>query len=159
MGPARRLDDRARAPVRLVEPVEPGVGVGLQDAGEAVEMTLGMLAQAIPRIEEHRGRRIRPGEGAVVAHIDPHPPGPRPALGQNRNRCVVAVHPSGGEHVAADEIVERPQHHGAGADLVGQCRQAEVDPFAPITLALAVERLVLAVLLEQDHGLKQPIGR
>jgi hypothetical protein len=152
MGPARRLEDRARLPLRLVKPVEPGIGVGLQDTGEAVEVALGMLARAVLRVEEYRGRRIRPGEGAVVADVGPHPARPRPALGQNRDRRVIAMHPLGGEHVGADEIVERPQRHAAGANPVGQRRQAEVDPFTRVALALPVERLMLAVLLEQDHG-------
>ena len=48
--------------------------------------------------------------------------------------------------------LERPQHDGAGADLVGERRQTELDPLQGIALALPVERLMLTVLLEQDHG-------
>ena len=36
--------------------------------------------------------------------------------------------------------------------LVGQRGHAQIDAFAPISLALAVDRLMLAKLLEQDHG-------
>ena len=61
------------------------------------------------------------------------------------------MQPLGGEHVARDQLVERRQRGGAGADLIGQGRDVEVDAFAGIALALPVERLVLAVLLEQDH--------
>src|SRR5205085_10936355 len=42
--------------------------------------------------------------------------------------------------------MQRPQRRGAGAHLVG-----ERDPFAGIALALPVQRLMLAELLEQDH--------
>ena len=48
--------------------------------------------------------------------------------------------------------MKRLQRRRAGADLVGQRRDAELDAFAPIALALPVQRLVLAELLEQDHG-------
>jgi hypothetical protein len=54
--------------------------------------------------------------------------------------------------MAPDEVVERPQQGGAGPDLVGQRREAELDPLQRIALALTVERLMLAVLLEQDQG-------
>ena len=47
--------------------------------------------------------------------------------------------------------MERGQNGRAGADMVGHRRQVEIDPFAGVALALAVERLVGAVLLEQDH--------
>jgi site-specific DNA recombinase len=42
MGPARRLEDRARLSARRVEPVEPAIGVRLQDAREPGEVTLGV---------------------------------------------------------------------------------------------------------------------
>ena len=65
----------------------------------------------------------------------------------------------GGEDVGADEIVERAQNHGAAADLVGERREAEIDAFAGIALGLAVERLMLPVLLEQDHGQQARPGK
>ena len=47
--------------------------------------------------------------------------------------------------------MERPQHRAAGANLVGQRREAQWHAFARVALGLAVEWLMLAVLLEQDH--------
>ena len=44
------------------------------------------------------------------------------------------------------------QDRGAGADLVGERRDAELDAFAGIAFALPVHRLVLTELLEQDCG-------
>jgi hypothetical protein len=55
--------------------------------------------------------------------------------------------------------VERLQDRGAGADLVGQRRHAQIDPLAGIALALPVQRLVLPELLEQDHGQKVRPGK
>ena len=62
------------------------------------------------------------------------------------------MHAMAGQHVSTDQIVERPQQSGAAADLVGQRRQAEIDSLASVALGLAVERLMLAILLEQHHG-------
>src|SRR3546814_7591510 len=50
-----------------------------------------------------------------------------------------------------DQKVERPQGGGTRADLVGERGQAELDAFVRIAIALTVQRLVLAELLEQDH--------
>jgi hypothetical protein len=44
------------------------------------------------------------------------------------------------------------QDRRAGTDLVGQRRHAQIDAFAPVAFALAVQGLMLAELLEQDHG-------
>jgi hypothetical protein len=46
MRPAARLGDRAGAAVRRIEPVESGIGIGLQDPCIAGEMTLRMLRSA-----------------------------------------------------------------------------------------------------------------
>jgi hypothetical protein len=54
--------------------------------------------------------------------------------------------------MGADQFVERPQESSATADLVGQGRDAEIDALARVALGLPIERLVLPVLLEQDHG-------
>jgi hypothetical protein len=56
--PARRFRDRAAQPLRSVDRVEAGVGVGLEDSAVSGQMLLGMNAGAIGRVEEHRRRRI-----------------------------------------------------------------------------------------------------
>ena len=52
---------------------------------------------------------------------------------------------------ALDQSVQRAQRRRASADLVGERRQAQIDPFSRVALALPVQRLMLAELLEQDH--------
>jgi len=47
--------------------------------------------------------------------------------------------------------MQRAQRRRAGADLVGERRQAQIDPFSRVALALPIQRLMLAELLEQDH--------
>jgi hypothetical protein len=61
------------------------------------------------------------------------------------------VEAPGGEHMRLDQEVEWAQRGGAGADLVGERRQAQGDAFARVAVALAVQGLVLAELLEQHH--------
>ena len=58
----------------------------------------------------------------------------------------------GSQDVALDQRMKRLQGRRAGADLVGQRRHAQIDAFAPVAFALAVQRLMLAELLKQDHG-------
>jgi hypothetical protein len=71
MRPARGLGDRARLPRRVVEIVEPGIGIRLQDPRVAGEMTAGALAAAIARIVEDRNWRRPSAERAVLAQVDP----------------------------------------------------------------------------------------
>ena len=105
----------------------------------------------VGREVEQRGRRRAAGEGAVVADIGPEPRGLRPAARQQRHRRVVAVEPLGRQHMGPDQRMDRLQRHRAGADLVGQRREAEVDAFAGIALGLPVQRLMLPELLEEDR--------
>jgi hypothetical protein len=123
----------------------------LQNAGVTSQMPLRMLASPIARGVEQRRRRVLAAERPVVADVGPDPAGHRPSLGEYGNRRVVAMQPVGGQDVALDQRVERSQRRGAGANLIGERGQAEVDSFAGVALALPVQRLMLAELLEQDH--------
>ena len=58
-----------------------------------------------------------------------------------------------------DQRVQRGQGRRAGADMIGQRREAEVDAFARVALALPVQRLVLTELLEQDHRQQARAGQ
>ena len=97
-------------------------------------------------------------ERPVVADVHPDSAGHRLALGEDRNRRVVAMQPFGGQDMRFDQRVQRTQRGGAGAHLIGERRQAKVEPFSGIALALPVERLVLSELLEQGHRQKAWAG-
>ena len=135
----------------FIELAVAAIGVGLQDPGEAREMSLGMLARSVARIIEHRRRRRRAAEGAVVAHIGPTSPNIGFSLGEHGHGSVVAMQPRGGEDMGLQQIENRTQHADAGADLIGERRQAQRHAFPGVTLGLAVQRLMLAELLEHDH--------
>ena len=73
--PARRLDERARLAVGLIELGVSAKSVGLEDPGIAGQVRLRMIAAPVARVIEHRRRRRRPAERSIVAHIDPTSPG------------------------------------------------------------------------------------
>jgi hypothetical protein len=116
-------------------------------------MLLGMFAAAIGRIVEE-GRRPPLAKGPIIANVDPEPASSGLPLGQHRHGRVIPMQTFGAEHVLADQLVQGRQHRGRRADQIGEGRQVEVDAFSGVTLALAVERLVLPILLEEDHGQK-----
>jgi hypothetical protein len=61
------------------------------------------------------------------------------------------VQPFGGEDMGTDQLVERSESGGPRTDMIRQRGDVEIDAFPGIALALPVQRLMAAVLLEQDH--------
>src|SRR5215471_20262050 len=57
----------------------------------------------------------------------------------------------GGEDVRLDQLVERRQHGGAGADMIGHGRDRELDLLTRIVFALPIEWLVVGVFLDRHH--------
>jgi hypothetical protein len=57
----------------------------------------------------------------------------------------------GREDVRFNTLEDRFEHRAAGPDLIGQGRQAQRHAFLGVAFGLAVERLMLPELLEQDH--------
>jgi hypothetical protein len=90
MDPTRGFQNGAGLAIGLVQLVVPAVGVGLENPRIVGEVGLRMLAGSIPRVVEHRRRLRRAAERAIVAHIDPTPPGDGLALGQDRLPCAAA---------------------------------------------------------------------
>ena len=158
MDPAGRFQDRPRLAIGFVQLVVAAVSVGLENPGVVGEMRLGMLAGSIARVIEHRRRRRGAAERPIVAHVDPTSPGVGLALGQDRHGGVIAVQSLGREDMGFNTPEDRLQHRAAGPHLVGQGRQAQRHAFPGIAFGLAVERLMLAELLEQDHRQKAGTG-
>ena len=151
MAPARRLEDGAGASAGGVQLAVAAIGVSLQNAAVGGQMALGMFPRAVARVEEQRRRRRPAAERAVVAHIGPTSSCDGLALGQHGHRRVVAVQPLGRQDVGDEARMDRLKGGAASTDLVGERRQAQRHALASVAFGLAVERLMLAVLLEQDH--------
>jgi hypothetical protein len=62
------------------------------------------------------------------------------------------VNALGGEHVAADQRHQRRQRRRASANPVSEGRNAEIDALARKTLALPVQRLMIAELAKHHFG-------
>ena len=114
------------------------IGVGLQNAGEVLQMALGMLVSPVSRSVVKRRRRRGPAKGAIVSDIGPDAAGDCLAFRQDRHGRVVAKEPFGRKNMGLDQRIKRLQRRRTGADLVGERRHGELDAFAGITLALPV---------------------
>ncbi len=151
MDPARGLLDRPRFAVSQIELVVTVIGVGLQDAGVSRQMGLWMLALPIARVVKHRCGGPGAAERPVIANINPAAPSVRLALRQHRHCGVVPVQPFGGHYMGLDEATEGIERRADGANRVGHRRQRDWRALQRIALGLAVQRLMLAELLEHDH--------
>jgi hypothetical protein len=98
-----------------------------------------------------RGGRSAAAERAVLANVDPEPAGVGPSAGKDRHRRVVAMQALGRQDMRGDPVVQRVERRRAGADLAGERREAEVNPFPGVPLRLPMERLMLPELLEEDR--------
>ena len=152
MDPTRRFQNQARLASLLIKLVVSAIRVSLENTGISIQMALGVLAGAITGVIEHCCRRRRATERAVIADICPYPAGLGLAPRQNRHRGVIAMQALSRQHMGFDQAIERLQHADVGPDLIGQGRQAHLDTLTGEAFALPVERLMLAELLEQDHG-------
>ena len=61
------------------------------------------------------------------------------------------MQPGRAQHMAPDQLDQRSQRRRARADPVGHGRDVEIDALAGKAFALAVERLMMAVLGIEDH--------
>lgn len=109
-----------------------------------------MRTGAVGRVEEHRCRRCVPGKGMIVAHIGPHAPRARLALGQNRHRGGVGIDALACKHVRLDRLDQGRQGRSCRADPVGQRGDVERHALMPIGRTLPGERKVEPVFGEQD---------
>lgn len=70
---------------------------------------------------------------------------------QHRHRDVIAMQALGGKNMGLQQRKQRLQHKRARPDLIGQGRKAERHTPTRVTFGLAVQRLMLTELFEQDH--------
>ena len=116
MRPAQRRRDRTLDAPGIVERIVPAVGVGLENAGEAAQVALGVFLPPIARGVVKSGWRGAPTERPIITDIGPDVTGDRLAFCQDRHRGVVAVKPLGGFDMRLDQGVERREGGRRGAD-------------------------------------------
>jgi len=153
VAPARHLDQRGIAGRRgrLVERVETGVAVGMQEPPAGAKQCLRMHALAIGRVAVERRRRYVRTPGPLVAYDDPEPSGLGLAetRGEHRHGGVVGVQRGASADVAADRLGQRREQEHRLPDPIGQRRAVEVHALPCINPRLAVQRRVVAVLRHQ----------
>ena len=106
----------------LVQRLEAGIAVGLQEAGERRHVRGRVLGATVWAVEISRGRRGFAAERPIVADIDPKPSGfgPPKSWFQHRNRGVVTMDLLGGKDVFADPRDHRIKQPGGLAHPIGQ---------------------------------------
>ena len=72
MNRTRRFQNQARLASLRIKLVVSAIRIGLEDTGISVQMALGVLAGAVAGVIEHRRRRCRATERAVIADIGAH---------------------------------------------------------------------------------------
>ena len=152
VAPAQGLEDRARRPRRFIKLVVAAIGVRLQHSRPGGEMGLRVLSTPIARVVEQRRRRRWTAERAVVADVGPYPGDIGLADGQHRHGRVIPMQPLSGQNMGLQASVDRQGGHADRAHLIGQGGQAQRHALSGVALGLPVQRLVLAELLEHDHG-------
>lgn len=143
--------------MRAVERVEAGVGVGVQEAAAGAEQRRSVLGLAVGRVAVEGGRRHRRAPRTLVADHHPQAAGLGFAAAriEHRDGRVVGVHRDPGPDKVADRLHQRVEQEGHGANPPSQDRAVELDAAAGVDHALPVQRLVIAVLRDQDVG-EQP---
>ena len=114
-------------------------------------MRLGMLALAVARVVEHRRWRARATKGPVVPDVDPAPSCVGLSLGQYRHGRIIGMKPFGRQDMGFEAAQQGIKGRTDRSHGVGHGRQRDRHAFQSVALGLAVQRLVLAELLEQQH--------
>ena len=121
-----------------------------------------MLAPAVPRIIEDRGRRPGAPERPVFADIDPAARRVGLAFGEDRHGRVIAMQALGGEHMGFDQLAQRIERGRDRTDRVSHGRERDRRALQGIALALPVQRLMLAelpnMIIASRLGPAHPLG-
>src|SRR5579863_8441185 len=119
-----------------VEPVEAGIGIGLQDAGEVSQMCPRPLALAIRAVAEEHRWSIGAARRAIIAHISPQSSllGAAATWAEDRHRSVITMDLVGAEYVAANRVYQGHEQRTAITDPVGESRAIEIEAVSSVDL-------------------------
>ena len=109
----------------------------------------------LPYIEQHQLSQREQDDDAHLAHRRRN--GRHHA--QRREHRVVGVDAFRAHDMGPDGLNNWVERHHAGADPIRQCRDIDLDPFAGIGLALAVQRLMQQELVDQHHRQQARSGK
>ena len=139
--PAQRERHRAADTFPIGQGIVGPIAIDLQGAGEAGEVTHGVLLAAPRRVEVGDRRRITAAPRPVVARNRPQIPGlgsPTSRI-EHRAACLVRKELVRGFQGRDEPLVQWRQFERREADPVGERRAVDRDPLARQHLALAVE--------------------
>src|SRR5712664_2914840 len=142
VAPAGRFKDRSRLPLRLVELVVSIKGIGLHEAHIAGKMALRMLPGTTARVMERCRWWVFAAKRPIIADIGPDPAGDSLQFREYGHRRVIGVDAFRAHDMGSYRLNNWVERHHAGADPIRQGRDIDLDPFAGIGLALAVQRLM-----------------
>src|SRR5712664_3454896 len=159
VAPAGRFKDRSRLPLSLVELIVSIKGIGLHEAHIAGKMALRMLPGTTARVMERRRRWVFAAKRMIIADIGPDPAGDSLQFREYGHRRVIGVDAFRAHDMGPYRLNNWLERHHAGADPIRQCRDIDLDPFAGIGLALAVQRLMQQELVDQHHRQQARSGK
>ena len=154
MGPAGRL-----VYMVAVQMMKSGIGIGLQGAGEVLQMLARMFTLAIFRVGEPDSGRGLFARRPVVAHISPETSGLGLAVAgrEHRHRRIVGMQLAAGEHMLLNRIDQRGEQIAGCTNPAGQRRARDLHSLAGINLRLPEERQVVSVLRDDAHEPAAPV--
>ena len=124
----------------------------MQHALPSGQVLIGIGGRAITGEAEERSRWRSPIPGAIVTQTGPEPGFLRATPRQKRHGRVIAMQAATGAHMGLDQGMDWLQRDSGMPDQVSQGRQAQLDAFTCEAFGLPVQRLVLTMFLEDEHG-------
>src|SRR5882724_4107603 len=147
VAPAGRFKDRSRLPLGLVELVVSIKGIGRHQAHIAGKMASRMLPGTTARVMERCRRWVFAAKRPVIADTA----GDSLQFREYGHRRVIGVDAFRAHDMGPYRLNNWVERHHAGADPIRQRRDIDLDSFAGIGLALAVQRLMQQELVDQHH--------
>ena len=119
----RKLQWRAAPAARTGQPIVAGITVDLQDAVEAVEEALGIVAAAPGRIEVDHAGRIGAAPGTVIPGQGPQPAGLRLAAARIEHRRPRLIHEEFANRAACKILIDSERRKNTQASNDVRARQ------------------------------------
>src|SRR5262249_7722683 len=136
----------------FLQPLEAGIAVNVQNAGELFQMRRRTFGLAIWREHIDSGRRRRSAPRSLIACVHPKPSG----LGatatriEHRNRRIVGKQMIRRKDICAEPLAQRVEPPAGAPNPSGERRTIELNAVTCKDLRLPVQRRVSAIFVDQD---------